>query len=190
MLSLPLIALAVGVLGSAPVVSLPQGNEHFRLGMSHAQVDSAVAQRGLRVISDGTAYLVCASDDEAIEYEQYSFFQIPHGKDILWKVTLGYRLDVSIVDYALVRERLKSQLGEPAADSWVARPAPAPGDPKPEPTSQRAVWADEHTAVQIGARWTGAPDANADRMMVSWVDRRLQRLIDARHKKEKAPRPQ
>jgi len=62
--------------------------------------------------------------------------------------------------------------------------------PEQEPPVQRAyelgTRGRQLTAVQLGARWTGAPDPNADRMMVTWVDRRLQKLVEARRKKDKA----
>ena len=179
------MVLAFGILGFGPSATLPRGNDHFRLGMSRSQVDSAVAARGLSVISDGTAYLVCASDDPMVEYEQYSFFRAPHGTDYLWKLTIGYRLTVSTADYAAVREVLRRQLGEPATDSWDAGGAPSSDDSRRAATAQQAIWADASTTVQLGARWTGAPDPNADRMMVSWSDRRLQRLVEARRRKDK-----
>jgi len=180
----PAMVLALGILGAGPSAPLPRGNDHFRLGMFRSQVDSAIAARGLSVISNGTAYLVSASDDTTVEYEQYSFFRAPHGTDFLWKVTIGYRLTASMADFAAVREVLRRQLGEPATDSWDTGEARSPDAP-PAATSQQAVWADISTAVQIGARWTGAPDPNADRMMVSWTDRRLQRLVEARRKKDR-----
>ena len=88
------VLLAIVASAGTPGSSfLPRGNDLFRLGMSRAQVDSAVAGRKLAVLSDGTAYLVCASDDPLVEYEQYSFFLPPHGYEVLWKVTIGYRLE-------------------------------------------------------------------------------------------------
>ena len=66
-----MLVLALGVLSAAPAPPpLPRGNDDFRLGMFRAQVDSAVAARKLPVISSGSAYLVCGSDDIAIESEQ------------------------------------------------------------------------------------------------------------------------
>lgn len=179
------LVLAPWLPSTALSAPLPHGNDHFRLGMSRAQVDSAVAARGLSVISNGTAFLVCASDHPTVEYEQYSFFQAPHGMDFLWKVTLGYRLTASTADYAAVREELRRQLGEPATDSWDAGVASSPDDSRPAATTQQAVWADPSIAVRLGARWTGSPDRNADRMRVSWTDRRLQRLVEARRRKDK-----
>jgi hypothetical protein len=174
------LALTPGFLCASPA-ELPRGDSHFHLGMSRAQVDSAVAARQLRVISNGTAFLVCAGGDTAVEYEQYSFFREPHGLDILWKVTIGYRLSASIADYASVRGEMRRVLGEPSTDTWDGEEAEA--DHRPPATMQLAVWADNSVAVRLGARWIGSPDANADRMMVTWTDRRLQRLVEARRKK-------
>jgi hypothetical protein len=181
--------IAVGVLGIGPPPQLPRGNDHFRLGMTRAQVDSAVAARGVSIISNGTAFLVCASDDPAAEYEQYSFFQAPHGTDYLWKVTIGYRLTATTADFAAVREELRRQLGEPVTDTWDAGDVSSSYGPRPASTAPQVVWADAFAAVQLGARWTDAPDPNADRMKVSWTDRRLQRLIEARRKSDKTPPP-
>jgi hypothetical protein len=181
----PAVVLALGILGAGPTAPLPRGNDHFRLGMSRTQVDSAVAARVLSVISNSTAYLVCASDDPTVEYEQYSFFRAPHGMDFLWKATIGYRLTASMADYAAVREDLRRLLGEPATDISDAGDASSPDDSRPVTTTHQAVWADVSTAVQLGARWAGSPGRNADRMMVSWTDRRLQRLVEARRKKDK-----
>jgi hypothetical protein len=186
---LPAMVLALGILGAGPPTLLPRGNEHFRLGMIRPQVDSAVAARGVSIISNGTAFLVCASDDPAAEYEQYSFFQAPHGTDYLWKVTIGYRLTASTDDFAAVREELRRQLGEPVTDTWDAGDMSSAYGSRPASTAPQVVWADAFTAVQLGARWNGAPDPNADRMRASWTDRRLQRLVEARHRKNTPPPP-
>lgn len=180
-------ALALGVFAADSAPPLPSGNGHFRLGMSRAQVDSAVSSRGMEVISSGLTFLACRSDDPAVEYEQYSFFQMPHGMLILWKVTIGYRLDASAADFAAARDELKRRLGEPASDSWVVGDA-APNGSRPGPSAGQAIWADPFTTVQLGARWSTAPDRNAERMMLTWTDRRLQRLVEARRKRDRASR--
>jgi len=179
------LALAAIATGSA-ALPLPRGNDDFRLGMFRAQVDSAVAARKLPVISSGSAYLVCGSDDPGIEYEQYSFFHAPHGMTFLWKVTLGYRLAASPEDFDMVLAGMRRQLGEPANDTGSeTRPNTAAGTPPPL-AARQVIWADPLTAVQLGARWGGEHEREADRMMVTWTDRRLQRLVDARRKKGKA----
>ena len=175
---------AMGAVGAEPAPpSLPRGSEHFRLGMSRAQVDSAVAARKVAVISNGTAFLVCESDDPGVEYEQYSFFQAPHGVLFLWKVTLGYRLTASAGDFVAVRDRLRERLGEPVTDSGADPGPPDAGGNRPGPAAALAIWLDPSTVVRLGARWTDAPDRAADRMLLTWTDRRLQRTIDARRKK-------
>jgi hypothetical protein len=185
LLSVLAIALAPALLGASSS-PLPRGNTDFRLGWSRAQVDSAITARQVPIISNGTAYLVCGGSGSLVEYEQYSFLRAPHGPDYLWKVTIGYRLTASSSDYAAVREELKRQLGEPDTDTWEAPDPSAREDSRPAVTSQLAVWADGAVAVRLGARWTGAPDPVADRMMVSWTDRRFQRLVEAQRRKGKA----
>jgi hypothetical protein len=180
------LALALGVFAAGSAPPLPSGNGHFRLGMSRAQVDSAVSSRGMEVISGGLTFLACRSDDPAVEYEQYSFFPMPHGMLILWKVTIGYRLDASAADFAAARDELKRLLGKPASDSWAARDDEAPKEDRPGPSAGQAIWADPLTTVQLGARWSTAPDRNAERMMLTWTDRRLQRLVEARRKRDRA----
>lgn len=187
------IALAVLLTVVASVApgsaTLPRGNDLFRLGMSRAQVDSAIAGRALTVISDGTAFLVCAGDDPTVEYEQYSFFVPPHGTEALWKVTVGYRLAATRQDLDHVRIELEELLGPPIADTdQVAAPDGADRDQRP--AGRQLMWLDPATQVRLGGRWTSEPDRNADRMLVTWTDRRIQRLIDARTKKDKPKPPQ
>lgn len=184
LLSLLTLTLAPGFLGASIAAELPRGTKHFHLGMLRDQVDSLVAARGLSVISNGTAFLVCASKDSTVEFEQYAFFQAPHGTGYLWRVTIGYQRNVSTADYAAVRAGLRRRLGEPASDTWKA------GDDSPRDNSrgvtitQQAVWTDLLTIVQLGARWSDSPDPSADRMIITWTDRRLQRLVEARRKKD------
>jgi hypothetical protein len=182
----PALVLALGPLTACASASpLARGDGEFRLGMLRAQVDTVVARNGAAVISDGGAFLVCESDDPMVEYVQYAFYQAPHGMDILWKVTIGYRHGASTADYAAVREELRRRLGEPATDTWQAGDEAAPDDLRPATTTQRAIWADGSTAVLLGARWTTSPDPNPDRMVVSWTDRKLQRLVEVRRRKDK-----
>ncbi len=175
--------LLLAVLAATPPPSaLPRGNDHFRLGMTRAQVDSAVAARGLEVVNDGGAFLVCGSDDPAVEYEQYSFFQAPHGMTLLWRVTVGYRLGSSRADLEAVRDTLVGRLGPPASDVGGGPPrVDAAGTPHPA-AARQLIWVDPLTAVQLGARWGEEHERRADRMLVTWTDRRLQRLIEARRK--------
>ena len=180
-----ILALAVFTTASAPP-PLPRGSDDFRLGMVRAQVDSSVVARKLPVISSGSAYLVCGSDDPRVEYEQYSFFRSPHGMTFLWRVTIGYHLGASREELEAVRAELQRLLGEPASDTGaLAESDTASGGPPP-PGARQVIWVDPLTAVQLGARWNNEPGRKADRMMVTWTDRRLQRLVDARRKKGKS----
>jgi hypothetical protein len=181
---LALSTLLAGPASASETSSPPRGNDHFRLGMLRAEVDSAVAARGLRIISDGTAFLVCAGADSTIEYEMYSFFRAPHGIDCLWKVTLGYRTTATLWDYATAHDELKRLLGEPATDSWKGLPSPT-DDPRPPQTTHQAIWNDGTTLVQLGAHWGDIPDPSTDRMKVIWIDRRLQRSVIVRLKNDK-----
>jgi hypothetical protein len=179
-----ILALAVSTTSAPPPI--PRGSEEFQLGMSRAQVDSAIAARKLAVISNGTEFIVSASEDPRVEYEQYSFFTAPHGLTFLWKVTIGYRLDVAAEDFDNVLGELQRKLGEPASDTGSsARRGTLAGAPPP-PTARKVIWVDSRTAVQLGGRWGNEQTRKADRMMVTWTDRRLQRLVDARRKHGKS----
>ncbi len=178
-----ILVFAVGILGAA-ASPLPRGDDRFWLGMTRAQVDSAVSVRGLSVISSGASFLACMSDDPAVDYEQYAFFPAPHGMFLLWRVTIGYRIGASPAEFTAVRGELMRQLGERVSDSWDADAEASPAESRPTATAQRVIWADPFTTVQLGARWSGAPDRSADRMMITWTDRRLQRLVDAGRKRK------
>ena len=183
----PVLILAFSVLtATSTPPALPRGSDDVRLGMSRAQVDSAVTARKLAVMSSGSAYLVCASDDPGIEYEQYSFFQAPHGLTFLWRVTIGYRLATPEEDFDLILAELARRLGEPASDTGPAARPGAPADAPPARTARKVIWVDPQTAVQLGGRWGDEQTRKADRMMVTWTDRRLQRLVDARRKQGKS----
>ena len=181
----PLLILAL-LTASTATPTLPRGTEDFQLGISRAYVDSAVAARDLPVISQGTAFLVCGSHDPAVEYEQYSFFLAPHGVTRLWKVTIGYRLGTAREDLDRVLAGLQKVLGEPASDTGATTGrTTVTGDPVP-PAARQVIWVDPNTAVQLGARWGAEHERDADRMMVTWTDRRLQRLVEARRKQGKS----
>lgn len=178
-----LFAIGLMSVAAPALATLPRGNHNFRLGMDRAQVDSALTARKVPIISNGTAFLVCGSEDPLVEYEQYSFFRVPHGADILWRVTIGYRLNASPADYAAAREDLLRTLGEPTTDTWKAGDEVPPLEQQKVMMSQRVIWADAAVVVQLGGRWSDAQDASADRIIVGWTDRRLQRLVEARRKK-------
>jgi len=173
-----LLLLALSGLAFAGVErSLPRGNDHFRLMMTWAQVDSAVAARGLEVISSSHEHLACAPDDPGVEFEQYAFLASPQGPSYLWRVTTSYRVPYRRADYEALRDALTKALGEPAE-------VVAPDDSN---AVHKVTWVDPATAVQLAGRWPVNPDARVDRMLVTWTDRRLQRLVDARRQKDRKP---
>lgn len=177
-----LLALALAALGATPEpAALPRGDRHFALRMSREEVDSLITARKVNVISRGMTFLACESEDPRVEYEQYTFYMPMRGFTQLWKVTIGYRLTATSDDYAEVRDSLRVRLGEPLSEGREADSPDIFGNPGPI-RSARASWADPATAVQLGGRWSDSPDRSADRMMVTWTDRRLQRMVDVRRK--------
>jgi hypothetical protein len=175
--------LAICTTGSARADTLARGDKNFWLGMTRAELDSAITARGVNVISDGTAFVACTSDENGVEYEQYAFIQSASGQEFLWRVTIGYRLEATPKNYLDARNQLITSLGTPKSDSWKQGDDGVNGDGTPVATSQKTVWVDRYTTVQIGGRWTNAPDRGPERMLVSWTDRRFQKVMNARHKK-------
>jgi hypothetical protein len=178
-LLLGLLVSAIPGPGGPAAATVGRGDDNFWLGMSRTQVDSAVTARRDTVISNGTGFLVCRGSDPAIEYVQYSFLTAPHGLQYLWRVIIGYRLSASTTDFINAREGLIRLLGEPETDTWKDREAAGDRDALPSETSQLVAWADAMTVVRLGARWSDAPDPSADRMLVTWTDRRLERVVVA-----------
>jgi len=157
---------------------LPHGNDHFRLAMSWAEVDSIIGARGLEVTSSSHEHLTCVPDDPAVEYEQYAFLASPQGPSYLWRVTIAYRVPYRRADYDALRDALAQDLGDPAEEV-------APTDSS---AVHKVTWVDPGVAIQLAGRWPEHPDERVDRMMVTWTDRRLQRLVEARRAKDKKPR--
>ena len=157
--------------------SLPRGNDHFRLGMAWAEVDSSISARGLQVTSRSHEHLTCIPDDPAVEFEQYAFLATAQGPSYLWRVTIAYRVPYRRVDYDALRGDLTRNLGEPAEEV-------APDDSS---AVHKVTWVDPGVAIQLAGRWPEQPDARVDRMMVTWTDRRMQRLVEARRQKDKKP---
>jgi hypothetical protein len=175
---LALVLLALSGLAFAPRTgSLPDGDGNFHLSATRAQVDSSIAARGLHVISDGSGFLATTSDDSLVDFEQYVFFSTPQGPSLLWRVTLGYRLDATREQFAAVEEDLRQLLGDPTVEP------PFANTPEGRAAERRLSWGDTSVKVQLGARWNPEGDPESNRMRVTWTDARLQRLIDARRKK-------
>jgi hypothetical protein len=182
-----LLAILVGLglaAGNARAAErLPRGDHRFRLGMSRAQVDSALTARRETVLSNGVGFLVTAGDDPLTEYVEYRFFRAPHGLETVWRVTIGCRIGASTAEFAAAREGLIRLLGEPASDSWNAGDVEAPGAAKPPGIEHSVAWGDGVTGVHLGGRWTDEENRDADRMKVTWTDRRLQRIVAANARK-------
>ncbi|HYM81188.1 MAG TPA: hypothetical protein VEY91_07220 [Candidatus Limnocylindria bacterium] len=172
-------ALACGV---DPALALPRGTDDFALGWTRPAVDSAVAARGVDVISSGRGFLTCRSADPNVELESYDFFVGPHGRSHLWRVIVAYPLPYSVEMLASVESRLREILGEPTQESLEDDQIFRPN------RFRKLIWVDGRTRVQLGGRMLGA-DANAgERMLVSWTDRRIQRLIESKRKRERESR--
>jgi hypothetical protein len=105
---------------------------------------------------------------------------------VLWKVTIGYRLEASRQDLDRVRGELQEWLGPPTAESSSEPIAGGAVAEPPLPTARLVMWIDPLTSVQLGGRWTGDADRSPDRMLVTWTDRKIQRLVEARRKKDKS----
>jgi len=178
--SLLLVLALSGLAFTAADRTLPRGDDHFRLAMTRAQVDSSIASRGLRVISSSHEHLACAGEVPAVEFEQYAFAPAPHGPGFLWRVTIAHRVPYRRADFDSVRDALVRRLGEPAETE-----APEASDVD---AVHKLTWVDPSTTVQLAARWSVPQDPRADRMMVTWTDRRLQRMVEARRSKDRASR--
>ena len=175
-----LALLALSGLAFAPSASsLPDGDGNFHLGASRAQVDSLISLRGLRVISDQSGFLATTSDDPRVDFEQYVFFSSPAGPSLLWRVTIVYRPDATREEFDAVESELEHALGDPAIEPPLA------GTPEGRAAERRVSWGDASVKVQLGARWSPEGDIESNRMRVTWIDSRLQRLIDARRKQER-----
>jgi hypothetical protein len=176
-LSLLLLALS-GLAFTPPASQLPRGDDRFQLGWTRDQVDSALAARNVETQTAGNDFITTAGEIADIEYIQYSFFPSPHGSAFLWKVTYGYRVPYDHEVYEAARGTLLGDLGPPDEEHKA--------DPEKGDFVDKLTWADAATIVQLGARWTERQDPGADRMLVTWIDRRLQKLTSVQiHKKTK-----
>lgn len=178
----PLLALIAfsGLAFTPPTPELPRGTRDFRLGWANFQVDSALDARGAEILSTGFDFITTAGESPEIEYVLYSFATTPQGPSFLWKVTVAYRVPYSHEDFEGVLEALRSDLGPPADEH---RAAPKAGD-----LEDRITWVDVRTAVQLGARWHEPQDERADRMLVTWTDRKLQKAVEKQRRKSEAKR--
>jgi hypothetical protein len=173
-LSVSLLLLLATFAGASQ--PLPRGSHDFQLGFSHSQVDSAIAARGVEMISNGATYVACSNPSPAVEFEQYDFAPTIGGEGRLWRVWIAFRVPYARQDFDSLKTQLLVDLGEPSETN-----VPAADDPA---GVYKVTWVDASTSVQLGARWPERPDPRADRMMVVWTDRRLQKLVEAQRKQK------
>jgi hypothetical protein len=174
-LSLPLLLLCAAFTTSTSF--LPRGSQDFQLAFTRAQVDSAIAARGTEVISRGPAYIACAGSSSRVEFEQYDFASpAAGGESHLWRVWIAFRVPYTRGDFDSLETSLKDDLGQP---SEVTEP-----DPSDVAGVHKLTWVDALTSVQLAARWPEHPDPRADRMLVVWTDRRLQKIVEAQRKEK------
>ena len=111
----------------------------------------------------------------------YSFATTPLGPSFLWKVTVAYRVPYGRDRFETLRDALVGNLGRPGEVHA--------SDPKAGSFDDRVTWADERTAVQLGARWNDPQDPRVDRMILTWTDRRLQKLVEVQRRNKKNQKP-
>lgn len=174
-LSIPLLLL-VAALCSASAL-LPRGSHDFQLAFTRSQVDSALAARGTEVISRGPSYIACAGRSPEVEFEQYDFASSGGGGEgHLWRVWIAFRVPYTHSDFDSLKTQLEVDLGQP---SEVTEP-----EPSDIAGVHKLTWVDPLTSVQLAARWPEHPDPRADRMLVVWTDRRLQKIVEAQRKEK------
>ena len=172
----PLLALlALCGMAFAPSRSaLPRGDDNFQLGWTTTRVDSALGARGVPVLSRGYDFLTAAGERPEIEFVQYAFAPKPHGPSLLWKVTVAYRVPYTLEQFESVRGGLTGLLGAPDEERLA--------DPEAGNLMSKITWVDSRSAVQLGARWPEIQDPRADRMIVTWTDRRLQKQVEVQRR--------
>ncbi|TMQ71931.1 MAG: hypothetical protein E6K80_04105 [Candidatus Eisenbacteria bacterium] len=171
-----LVFLALSGLAFAPAsISLPRGNADFRLGWARSQVDSALAARGVTPQTAGADFITTSGETPEVEYVEYSFLPAPFGSPLLWRVIYGYRVPYDHTAFESARGTLLGDLGQPNDEHHA--------DPENGDVVDKLTWVDALTSVQLGARWTERQDPGADRMLVTWIDRKLQKVISVVIKK-------
>lgn len=178
-----LLSTLAGLLWAAACLAdIPRGTDDFTLGSSPEQVRFRIEERGLKVFSTGVDVVSCSSDDPRIEYETYEFFPGPHGATLLWRVTIAYRLPYPAEWVSDAETELAEVLGNPDSTGSIGQ---GMFDENP---SRMVVWGDARTQVKVGGRPNGAKIDPADRLYVTWTDRKLQRTIDARRRQDRISR--
>jgi hypothetical protein len=172
--------LSLVVVTATAQAALPRGTDIFSLGMTRGQVDSVLATRGVELVNDQPSLVACVSDQPGVEYEQYLFFQNGVGSpSMLWRVTLLYDEKATPEVFDAAAQELTRRLGTSAE-------TPVELDPeRPVGTLRKLTWVDDAVAVQLGARFPEGPVTSADRMKQTWTDRRLQKNLAARLKRDR-----
>jgi len=172
----PLIVLALfsTVAFATPAATLPRGNDQFQLGWSMTEVDSTLAANNVEILSRGFDHITAAGPP-GVGFVEYQFAITPDWPSRLWQVTTAYPAPYRRQDFEGVRGTLEGLLGEPSEVKH-----PKTGDPE-----ERVTWVDQLTAVQLGARWTEPQDPQVDRMVVTWTDRKLQKVVETQRRKQK-----
>src|SRR5262245_50742710 len=151
--------------------TLPRGDDVFVLGATRTATRQALLGAGMKILKSEPGFILCEGRDPNVEYEQYGFFDTPHGDGVLWRVTLSYRLDVDQAVFAGADSALRGLLGDPTDD--VASQGGDIFNPVPE---RRLRWLDSRTLVVLAARWP-KERLPADRMIVEWFDLKYRRAI-------------
>ena len=173
----------VGLEPAIPSRPLPRGDRMFTLGMTRAAFETLATERGIEILSDQAGFLATTSDRDQVEFERYAFLGQGGAKPVLWRATIAYRVPYARPDFALIEAELRALLGDPTEVSEA-------NDHELGRVPSRAVsWTDGITAVQLAGRWPEVQDPRADRMLVTWTDRKMKRAVDAVRKREREPSP-
>jgi hypothetical protein len=129
--------------------------------MTRAQVDSAVADRGVQIVSDQPGVVSVVSDQPGDQYEQYLFFtSAANGPSLLWRVTLLYDEKATMEMFDAAAQGLRMQMGDPALVPLVDADKPPPPElhqlTRPMPT-RSSPWRSSRARASpaIACAWCG-----------------------------------
>jgi hypothetical protein len=157
---------------------IPRGTDEFTLGVTREQIDSTLSRRGVEVLSRGYDFLTCRGPTADIAFESYYFLVGPHGSSQLWRVTIAYETPYAAQQLDGKETELRRDLGEPSQETT------APERRFDDNPQRVVIWVDPLTQVQLGGRVRGADD-EADRMLVTWTDRKILKQVEAKRRKER-----
>jgi hypothetical protein len=116
-------------------------------------------------MSESKGVIAVESSDSTVEFERYAFTAAsPDRPARLWWVTIAYRMPADARVFEKVESELRQRLGPPTSSAR---------DPE-DGGFERRVWEDGAASVTLAARLTSAQSVESERMLVNWVDRRLQ----------------